>query len=141
MKKKVTPDLVVLLPYEPEQPVDFVIVLAQQDNQWLLIRHQNLWEMPGGKVEACETPLQAAQRELLEETGYEADQLLPQTDYVVWGPEGHSQGRFFLALGLHKKGQPEQQTLELNFVSQFPLEQATYPLIQGALWNWFHHQR
>lgn len=40
--------------------------------QFRLPARQYLWELPAGKLDAGETPLQAAKRELKEETGYRA---------------------------------------------------------------------
>ena len=41
-------------------------------------RFAGLWEWPGGKIEPAETPVEAACRELLEETGLEADPRMAQ---------------------------------------------------------------
>jgi ADP-ribose pyrophosphatase len=57
------------------------VMMAVDDRQRvLLVRQyrvpakQYLWELPAGKVDAGETPLAAAKRELIEETGYRARQ-------------------------------------------------------------------
>src|SRR5262245_720643 len=53
-----------------------IAVLSQ--NKVLLVRRKRapsagLWSLPGGKIEAHETPREGARRELKEETGLEAD--------------------------------------------------------------------
>lgn len=40
--------------------------------QYRLPARQNLWELPAGRLDPGENPLQAAKRELVEETGYRA---------------------------------------------------------------------
>ena len=53
-------------------------VLCIQDNQLLVLKYQDssgdtFWGLPGGGVEAGETPLMAALREAEEETGYQVE--------------------------------------------------------------------
>jgi len=51
-------------------------VIYRRDEQILFVRKRNAkWNLPGGRVEADETPLQAALREMSEETGLQFDEL------------------------------------------------------------------
>lgn len=66
--------------YHLKQEISPVCILAlTEDDQVVLVRqfrpgpNQILEELPGGGMEAGETPEQAAARELLEETGYAGD--------------------------------------------------------------------
>ncbi len=49
--------------------------------QYRLPAEQYLWELPAGKVDEGETPLQAAKRELKEETGYKAKKWTKMTSF------------------------------------------------------------
>jgi 8-oxo-dGTP diphosphatase len=52
-------------------------VICEQDRHILLVRKpRSHWTLPGGKVEPGETRAQAAVRELQEETGLNADDVL-----------------------------------------------------------------
>ena len=61
-----------------KHPGAAVMVARNEQDEVLLIRQFRLpvrkwlWELPAGKVDPGETPLQAAKRELAEETGYRA---------------------------------------------------------------------
>ncbi|MCC6438580.1 MAG: NUDIX hydrolase [Acidimicrobiales bacterium] len=68
----------------------------------LLYRHRFIgdfwgWEIPAGRIEAGETPEEAARREAVEEVGWEPGSLQPLTDYHH--SSGSSDGRFVLYLG------------------------------------------
>lgn len=55
-------------------PAATVFVQNEQDEVLLIRRSDNgLWAMPGGVMEVGETLSQAAEREVLEETGYEVE--------------------------------------------------------------------
>ena len=89
-----------------------VVILAvdpskRKKDPWIVIerqyRHaagQFLWELPAGKLDAGETPLAGAIRELAEETGYQAKKWSPLVEYFASpGFLGESM-KVFLAEGL-----------------------------------------
>lgn len=67
-------------------------VVLIKDGQLLMVRQtykgEELWTFPGGRIEADETPVQAAVREVYEETGFEVeivDQLIEQYNDRIKG--------------------------------------------------------
>jgi 8-oxo-dGTP pyrophosphatase MutT (NUDIX family) len=75
-----------------------VSAYAVRDGKVLLIKHKKLglWLAPGGHIDEGETPDEAARRELKEETGLEADFIVP-----VRGPNPAGGGVEFLHPPLH----------------------------------------
>lgn len=61
----------------------FVVVLSRYDGRVLLSRHRerSTWETQGGHIEQGEAPMDAAKRELYEESGAEEFSLSPLCDY------------------------------------------------------------
>ncbi|WP_062199349.1 RNA deprotection pyrophosphohydrolase [Massilibacterium senegalense] len=63
-----------------------VWVICRYKNQWLLTKHKRRgYEFPGGKVEKNETTIDAAKREVMEETGGVVDSLTYLGQYKVDG--------------------------------------------------------
>ena len=66
----------------------------------------------GGYLEPGEDPLLAAQRELLEETGYAAPEWIDLGPYPVDGNRGAGTAYFYLALGAHRVAKRDADDLE-----------------------------
>lgn len=84
-----------------------VAIFARHDGRVLLIKHRRLgtWLPVGGEIEPGETPLEAARRELFEETGLEG--RFPLTPGVHGTPPG------LLGYEEHQAG---SKGLHMNFV-------------------------
>jgi ADP-ribose pyrophosphatase len=80
-------------------PGSAVILIVDEKKRILLVRQyrlpagKKLWELPAGKIDDGETPLQAAKRELAEETGFRARTWKKLASY--WASPG------FLAEKMH----------------------------------------
>ena len=113
---------------------DFVNVLAvTSDGQFLVFRQTKYalsgetLAVVGGFLETGETPEAAARRELLEETGYAAPELISLGSYVVDPNRGVARAHFFLAKGVIRTGTrntDELEEQELLLMSRAEMEAA-----------------
>lgn len=100
--------------------------------QWRAPLRGPIWELPAGRVDEGETPLQAAKRELAEETGLRASRwkrvclLHPSPGYVAEGME------IFLATGL-TQGDASPEGDEEITARWFPREELERWLDKGRL--------
>ena len=85
------------------RPVLAVLAVVIRDGQALLVQRANppdagLWGFPGGKVELGEGLMQAAERELLEETGVSAtaERILTALDAISYDAAGDISHHFAL---------------------------------------------
>lgn len=95
------------MPQELKECITARTVLVNDKNKILLLKINSsngmCWITPGGKIEENETPLQAAQRELFEETGIvRAEFLTPHRWYcenilMLWGEQTLFKEHIFLA--------------------------------------------
>ena len=86
---------------------------------------------PGGYIEPGEDPLLAAQRELMEETGYRADTWASLGNYAVDGNRGAGRAHLFLARGASRVAEPEADDLEEQELLLLTREQALAALMDG----------
>lgn len=116
----------------------YVVVLSEHDGKIVLSRHKNrtTWETQGGHIEANETPLDAAKRELFEESGAIEYDIKPLCDYRAWNEEtGHGANGVVFHAVIHEFGaMPESEMAEIREFTVLP-EKLTYPAITPVLFT------
>lgn len=113
----------------------YAVIIARFHGQLLWCRHweRQTWEIPGGHIEPGESALEAAARELQEETGATDFSLQPVCWYSAWRSEGipHSCGLICIA-DVHALGELHSEIAEVRAFDA-PPDDLTYPDIQPML--------
>ena len=116
----------------------YVVVLSEHNGALLLSRHRqrSTWETQGGHIEAGETPLEAAKRELYEESGAVVYDIRVGFDYRAGDENGSANGMVFLA-DIHTLGPiPDSEMREVRTFDALPSDDAlTYPGITPILYR------
>lgn len=122
------------IPAGSQESYKYVVVCSNYQGRWLFSRHKKrtTWETQGGHVEEGETPMEAAKRELYEESGVTNADVYPVCDYKGFRGPRFSYGMVFLAV-VHELGDlPESEMQEVQVFEDLP-ENLTYPIVTPLL--------
>jgi 8-oxo-dGTP diphosphatase len=131
------------LPDVPRVPI--ALVVALRDGRVLVARRPDdaehlpgVWEFPGGKVEAGESPEEAARRELSEETGLTAGALEPLTTTVFDYPDRLLRFHVYLApdpVGTPKLGERSWGWHAPGDLDPAAFPPANVPILRALAWR------
>ena len=123
--------------YGTNPPYKYVVVLSYYQGKILLSRHRDrsTWETQGGHIEPGETPMEAARRELYEESGALKYDVRPVCDYYACDELGGAGGVVFAA-NIYELGPlPDSEMAEVRSFKTLP-ENVTYPGITPVLFQY-----
>lgn len=120
------------------QTYKYVVICSRYRGKILLSRHKmrTTWETQGGHIEKGETPLEAAKRELYEESGVTDYYIAPLCDYWAGDSEGTGANGMIFKAVIHKLGAiPESEMAEVKTFDSLP-DKLTYPAITPELFRY-----
>jgi 8-oxo-dGTP diphosphatase len=115
----------------------YSVVVARYNDKWVFVRHheRSTFEIPGGHIEADETPFEAAKRELMEETGALKFNLVCVATYSVTIDSETRFGKLYFADVFEMGDIPDISEIEeITFLNNLP-DPVTYPEIQPHLFK------
>lgn len=120
----------------------FAVIITKAEDRWIFCKHRdrNTWEIPGGHREAGETILEAAKRELYEETGAVAYEISPVSVYSVLKDGVETFGMLYYAEVSAFERELHSEIEKVQAFDKLP-EHWTYPLIQPLLIDEFEKRR
>ena len=125
-----------ICPLGTKAPYKYVVVASWYQGKILLSRHKDrtTWETQGGHIEPGENPLDAARRELYEESGAEEFDIRPVFDYWAGDEAGSASGVVFLAEIRELGPMPDSEMAEVRTFEKLP-ENVTYPAITPKIFQ------
>jgi 8-oxo-dGTP diphosphatase len=114
----------------------YVVILSRYEGKILLSRHKkrSTWETQGGHIEKDETPIEAAKRELFEESGAVKFSIIPIFDYWAGDEESWANGMVFMADIKELSPIPNSEMKEVQSFDKLP-DALTYPEITPVLFE------
>ncbi len=114
-----------------------IVPLDADNNTWLVGQYrytleQYSWEIPEGGCPLGDTPLEAAQRELREETGILADRWTKVLDLHLSNSVTDEAGIAYVAQEL-TFGEPDPEDTEKLEVRRLPLTEAVQMVLEGKI--------
>ena len=106
--------------YHIKLPSYVMVCAKNEEGKWILVREYKhgigdiTFLFPAGFVEENESHLNAAQRELKEETGYEASQWVYMGAFHTDGARGGGKAHFYYANHLKKSFLPKKDDAEVS---------------------------
>ena len=114
----------------------YTVICSYYEGKWVLSKHKkrDTYETQGGHIEAGETPLEAAKRELYEESGIKDAILYPVCDYLGYNHISSSNGQVFLAVVHSLDELPDSEMEKIELFENLP-ENLTYPNVSPMLYE------
>lgn len=102
--------------------------------QYRIAAKQEMLEIPAGKLEYGEDPLECGKRELIEETGYKAEEFIPLGAYYATPGYCEEKLTLYLAKGLSYVGQNLDEGEFLN-VSKHTIEELYEMVTENKIYD------
>jgi ADP-ribose pyrophosphatase len=124
-----------------ETPGNVLVIPVLDDGRLVLVRQhrylfdKNSIEFPGGGMNASETPAESAQRELLEESGYVASDLIKVGCFEPSLGVIKDQCHVFIARELSAVSQPQSSPMEKTEVLLRRIDEFEEMIKRGDIWD------
>jgi 8-oxo-dGTP diphosphatase len=121
---------------EKSNHFNYVFIVSLYNGRWIWVRlrNRNTWELPAGHVETNESSEEAAQRELMEETGAVDFTIKTLCDCTIEFNDQKSHSRIFYANVTKLGDLPASEVEEIKLFDSIP-EKLTYYNIQPIIFR------